>query len=126
MSWEKFILYWVRSFTYALCKPALYCLRYLLPCALTFEVYSEFIINYTTEVRKPSCLLINSKFNGSLSRYEVNTILCLTKRTMIRFPVGVSLNCKTNVRSQVTFVTGYYLAIIFVYGRRRSLTLGAE
>ena len=29
-SQEKFILYWVRSFTYALCRPVMYCLRHLL------------------------------------------------------------------------------------------------
>ena len=45
----------VLSFTHALCRPALYCLRYLLllPRAKTFGIYGKFITNYTTVVRQP-------------------------------------------------------------------------
>ena len=99
----KFILYWVRLFTYALCKT---CLRYLLllPRAQTFEIYSKCTTNYTAVTRKqPGPIIANDIpiFFYLSPKYEICSLQAwhLNIYTMLYGPGSLAARCFTTFRT---------------------------
>ena len=81
---EEKKLYCVRAFTYALCRPALYCLRYLL--LLHAFGHLKSMLNVSQTVRKwfgnrQACLLIRAYGDYTLVRAHTSAILPLTQNS---------------------------------------------